>query len=394
MFELENLLVAYKSCRKNKRNSINALEYELDYEKNLLELSKKLKNRTYECGRSICFSVKYPKLREVFASEFEDRVIHHLLVLKMESKFEKTFSHSSFACRKGKGMLVASKYLKKMMLKITKNKTRSAYYGQFDIKSFFMSIDKEILLEILLRKIKKEFRNTDELIWLVEKVVNHDPTKNVLFKSSKSFLSEIPVGKSLFKIAKGKGLSIGNLTSQFFANVYLNELDQYLKRELKVKNYVRYVDDMVLLSENREDLILWREKINEFLKSRLKLELQPTKDKFGSVYSGIDFVGYVTKPTYSLSRNRVVKNLKNKLYYFNQGYMISTKNSQQEVLPISLPPDSVSIERMLCIVNSYYGHLIHSSTYGLRKKLFEKNFGILRGYLCPVNDYKFFAFPV
>lgn len=392
MFELEKLLLAYRSCRKNKRNTIHALEYELDYEKNLSELSRRLKNRTYECGRSICFAVTYPKLREVFASEFEDRVVHHLLVLKMEEKFEKTFSHSSFACRKGKGMLAASKYLRSMVLKVTKNKTRSAYYGQFDIKSFFMSIDREVLLEILLRKINREFKNTDELVWLVEKVVNHDPTKKVLFKSSPSLLSEIPSGKSLFKVPKGKGLPIGNLTSQFFANVYLNELDQYVKRELKVKHYVRYVDDMVLLSENQEDLILWREKINEFLKNKLKLELQPSKDKYGSVYSGIDFVGYVTKPAYSLSRNRVVKNLKSKLHYFNQGYVISTKNSQQEVLPISLPPNRENLERILCVVNSCYGHLIHSSSYGLRKKLFEKNFGILRNYFCPVNDYKFFEF--
>ena len=389
IFETENVLEAYLSCRYNKRNKGKVLEYEIGYEEKIMKLSEKLKKRKYECGKSVCFTVTHPKPREIFAAEFEDRVVHHLLVGKLEPELEKTFSYSSFACRKEKGTLKASKYLRSRMNKVTKNKTKKAYYGQFDIKSFFMSIDKGKLLEILEEEISKKFKKEqEELMWLCEKIVNHDPTQNYV---NNGVFEKIPKHKSLFGVKKGKGLAIGNLTSQFFANVYLNKLDQYVKRNLKAKHYVRYVDDFVILSESFEEIVDMREKISEYLEKELFLELQPSKDKYGSIYGGIDFVGYVVKPSHVLVRDRLVKNLKNKLYFFNQGYFLETKKSKQEYLPMPSPLSKENVSKMLSTINSYYGYLIQGNTFKLRRNLYEKHFGILKKVLEPKEQYMYFG---
>jgi len=176
------------------------------------------------------------------------------------------------------------------------------------------------------------------------------------------------------------------LTSQFFANVYLNELDQYVKRVLKIRYYARYVDDFVIFSNNPEEIKIWREKIDNFLKRKLKLSLHPNKDKYGSLTSGFDFIGYVIKPKYRLTRNRIVKNLKLKLYYFNKGLLIVSQNQKQLTLPLSTPPTKAEIKQMLSMVNSYFGHFKHANCYNLKKNLYENHFGCLKNYLKPVDD--------
>jgi len=237
--------------------------------------------------------------------------------------------------------------------------------------------------------IKKEIFQKD-ILWLANIIISHDPTKNYYRKGKKELFKQIPDHKSLFKVPKNKGLPIGNLTSQFFANVYLNELDQFVKRKLKVKYYLRYVDDIILLSDNLNQLKKWREEINLFLKEILKLELHPGKDKYGSVWQGIDFVGYIIKPDYVLSRQRVVANLKTKLYYFNQGLLLVSNNQKQQVLPLERPPAKEEIKQMAGMVNSYYGHFQHANCYRLRKNLYEKHFDVLKEYLKPINDYRYF----
>ena len=328
--------------------------------------------------------VTYPKIREVFAADFCDRVVHHLLIREIEPYFERRFIYDSFAYRKGKGCHTALCRLRKFLYQITKNKTKNAFYLQVDIKSFFSSMDKKILLRILTKGIKKE------LLWLAGKIIFHDPTQNYYLKGKKELFDQIPDYKTLFKAPKNKGLPIGNLTSQFFANLYLNELDQFVKRELKVKYYLRYVDDLVLLSRNIEELKKWRKKINYFLKEKLKVELHPDKDKYGSVYQGINFAGYVIKPDYVLSRRRVVGNLKTKLHYFNQGLLLASSNQKQEVVPLSKPPSKKEIRQMAAMVNSYYGHFKHANCYKLRETLYKRHFGELEKYLKATKDYSYF----
>ncbi len=225
---------------------------------------------------------------------------------------------------------------------------------------------------------------------LLKKIISNDPTKNYYLKGDKNLIKKIPHHKSLFYTPKDKGLPIGNLTSQFFANVYLNEVDQYIKRTLKVKHYIRYVDDMVLLSNNISELKRYRDDINNFLIQRLKLELHPDKDKLGSVYDGINFLGYVVRPNYTLSRRRVVGNIKTKIYFFNQGYLLCSNNQKQIALPLSKDPTNEELDKILATINSYYGHFKHANCYNLRKNLYEGHFASLKEYLRPSEDYSHF----
>lgn len=391
-FEISRVIKAYIACRRHKRVTGSALSFEISAESNLVNLYEKLKNHTYQPRDSICFAVQYPKPREIFAGHFTDRVVHHLLVEKIENIFESRFIYHSFACRKKKGAHLAVKVIKKSLNKITKNRTSSTYYGKFDIKSFFCSIDKKILFQLISKTINNclSKESCDEILHLAAIVIFHDPTKNYCIKGNPHLLSEIPPYKSLFGIPKGKGLAIGNLTSQFFANVYLNELDQYAKRTLKIKYYFRYVDDIVILSKNREQIKYWQDKIDDFLKKRLKLQLHPEKTRCGSIYQGIEFVGQFIKPTHALFRKRTVKNFKKKLYLINQGMIFISNNQIQKALPLSAPPSPNEIKQIRQTVNSYYGLLRHANCYNLRKNLYDKHFGILKKYLKPVNNYSYF----
>ncbi len=360
----------------------------------MLDLQKQLKNRVYKPKKSICFIVTYPKIREIFAADFSDRIIHHLLVAEIEPYFEKTFIYNSFACRKEKGTHKAVKCLRRSLNKITKNQTRNAFYGQFDIQSFFTTINKQVLYEAIKTKIIKFKRHQawkDEVLYLLRTIVSHNPTDNYVVKGRTELFKQLPPQKSLFGAAGNKGLPIGNLTSQFFANVYLDCLDQFVKRELKAKYYFRYVDDLVLLSHDLNELKRWRHKISCFLEEKLELKLHPKKDKYGSVYQGIDFLGYVIRPDYVLSRKRVVGNLKTKLHYFNQGLLLVSNNQKQKTLPLSRPPTKEEIKQMAAVVNSYFGHFRSCNSYSLRKNLYEKHFGELKNYLKPENDLSFFS---
>ena len=387
LFTLPNLITAYTSCRHRKRNTYNALLFEQNWEANLIKLHKQLIDRTYRPGRSICFVVTNPKPREIFAADFRDRVVHHLLVNKIEPFFEKRFIFDSYACREGKGCHTAVDRLHLAMKRASANFSRPVYFVQLDVRQFFPSIDKAILVNILQRTladIPQLKAMLLKILWLIEVIVWHDPTTNYFFKGNQKKIQQIPKTKSLFTVPSGKGLPIGNLTSQFFANIYLNELDQYVKRTLKVPYYLRYADDMVLLAESIDQLKQWREKIDVFLQTRLELQLHPLKDHYGSVYQGIDFVGYMVKPKYRLSRQRVVRALKNKLFQFNRQLLFAPAEiSNQLSLPLVRKPSQAEIDHMMSVVNSYYGHLLHANTYRLRKHLYEEHFGELKSFLKP-----------
>jgi hypothetical protein len=244
------------------------------------------------------------------------------------------------------------------------------------------------LKQIITKEIIDHFpkHKKSDLIWLTHVILDHNPIDNFYFKGDPALLKQIPPHKTLFKAGRNKGLPIGNLTSQFSANVYLNELDQYVKRELKVKHYIRYVDDFVILSDDLDEIKRWRKQIDVFLQKRLRLRLHPDKDKYNSVYSGIDFVGYIVKCRYTLSRKRVVQNLKTKLHYFNQGKLLVSQNQKLQVLPLSTPPTKQELEKMLAMVNSYYGHFKHANCYNLRRDLFENHFENLKEHLKPIDD--------
>jgi hypothetical protein len=236
-----------------------------------------------------------------------------LLVNHLESIWEKKFIHHSYSCRKDKGAHRAIKDLKKILKQVSQNFSRPAYYLQVDISAFFMSLKKNVLFDLINYHLKNP-----ELLWLIKQIIFHDPTKNFYQKGNPALFHLIPPHKSLFRVPKNQGLPIGNLTSQFFANVYLNELDQFAKHQLKIKYYLRYVDDLLLLHNDSKQLKIWGWQLNQFLKEKLKLKLHPQKTTFQSIHKGINFVGFIVYSNHTLIRNRTVKKLKNKLWLFNK----------------------------------------------------------------------------
>lgn len=351
MFSFENLYRQYLLCRKSKRNTLNALRFEAHQEKNLLALKEELDARTYRPSRSVCFIATRPRLREIFAADFKDRIVPYILVDYLERIWETIFIHDSYACRKGKGVR-----------KATLNGTHPAYYIQLDIKNYFMSIDKEILFSLIARKVKDE-----AALWLTRVLIFHDCTDNYIFRGEPGLLKSIPPHKTLFHAPKNKGLPIGNLNSQFFANVYLNGLDQFVKHHLKCRYYLRYCDDFVLLSRERKELLRWRNQIEAYLKEELRLELNEKRQRLSPVSNGIDFMGYIVRGDYLLVRRRVINNLYARLREYEallvkEGRFFRRYRFDEEIL-----------DQLNATLSSYLGHFKMANTYSLCCSLWKQH---------------------
>ncbi|MFH0702795.1 MAG: RNA-directed DNA polymerase [bacterium] len=351
---LLSLFNAYFDCRRHKRNTLNALDFEFDFERKILELYNDLKNKTYSIGSNICFVITDPKPREVWAADFRDRIVHHLVYNAVKDRFHNRFIRDTFSCIPERGTLAACKRLNHFTRSITQNYTKKAYYLKADISNFFLSIDKNILFQELKRYVHEEW-----LLNLLHQIIFHDPRFNVIIKSKPELFKVLPTHKSLWNTPNHKGLPIGNLTSQFFSNVYLNILDQYVKHGLKCKYYCRYVDDFVILHEYPKQLNEWYDAIDNFLQTRLKQKLHPHKKAVNTIFSGIDFVGYAVKPNRIYIRQRTIKRAfkvvsrwKNNSDKFNQSFL----------------------KRMRATINSYLGMLQNVNGYNLRKSICCKIF--------------------
>jgi len=239
IYSIKNLVLAWRKARKGKTQKDDVIEFEEKLVTNLRALHNELKFQTYEPLPLKTFILRDPKSRKISKSDFRDRIVHHALVRVIEPIFDKTFIYDSCANRKGKGNLFAIKRFYNFMRKVSKNgKTKGwfnnnqvkGYCFKADIKHYFQEVDHKILLSIIRRKIRDE-----KVIWLIERILENNVLDN----------------------PKGKGMPLGNLTSQFFANVYLNELDKFVKHKLRAKYYIRYVDDFVLINPSREKLLSW-----------------------------------------------------------------------------------------------------------------------------------------
>lgn len=349
IFTNNNVLKAYLDCRHNKRKTINALKFEMNLEHNLNELLLELQNRTYIPGRSICFVVTVPKPREIFAAEFCDRVVHHILINQVQKIWEeKIFINDSYACRPDKGNHYG-------VLRLQKYAKEFRYYGSFDIANFFGSIDKQVIYESFAKVIRIAHRPDwwkKEILWLSQTIIFHNPASNYTYKGDKALQDLVPPYKSLIHKNGMTGMPIGNLTSQFLANVYLNELDQFVTKTLGAKGYGRYVDDFVIFANSKEELRNWRDHIGEFLHNELHLNLHPKKQQIQPTSHGIPFVGYFIKPWGVTVRRNVVKTLKNKMYGWSK---------------------SGDIEAMIPSINSYLGHLGKAKSGRLRHHLIDKH---------------------
>ena len=358
-FCFEDLVRAYFDCRKHKRNTLNALDFEIDLENNLIKLYNELKDETYEIGKSICFMVLNPKPREVWAATFRDRIVHHLVYNAIKDRFYNRFIVDTYSCIPERGTLNAVRKVKKYAQAVTCNYSKDAYYLKADLRNFFVSIDKEILMQKLKCYVEEEW-----ILKLLHKIVYHDPRSNYELRSAESLFRLLPSCKSLWHTPLSKGLPIGNLTSQFFSNVYLNVLDQYVKHHLKCKYYCRYVDDFIMLDENPRRLNSWHKDLTVFLKEKLRLDLHQNKRELNKISRGIDFVGYVIKPKHMLPRQKTIK----RVFKVMKEYKKSTTWFSQ-----------FEINSHRATINSYLGLFRHINSYNLRRKMCIKSINLFVG---------------
>ena len=344
---------------------MNALHFELDYERELIALCEEINNRTYRIGRSIAFIVDKPVKREIFATEFRDRIVHHLIIRKLNPLFERTFIYDSYACRVGRGTHLGIQRANRCIRQCSRNYTQDCTVLRLDIQGFFMAIDKRLLWRKLHHFIEQHYAHADKslLLWLCYTVLNNNPTKNCLVKGSKKNWKGLPPDKSLFHSAPGCGLPIGNLTSQIFANFYLNIFDHFIKHDLGIRHYGRFVDDFFLIHESKEFLKSLIPIVRDFLKTQLGLTLHPRKMYLQHYSRGFQFLGVVIKPHRITCGKRIKGNFYNAI-------------AKQNRIACAHKPTKQEQAAFLQVMNSYLGILKHYSTYRLRKQMLIKHLSI------------------
>lgn len=274
IISIENLLASWQEFERGKKKKEDVMEWKRHLMTNVLNLHHDLKQKIYEHGTYQHFVVCDPKRRDIHKASVRDRLLHHALYRKLYPFFDRIFIADSFSCRNDKGTHRAMKKFDMFARKVGKNHTKTVWVLKCDIRKFFANIDHEILMDILKQKIEDK-----NILELLEKTIGS-------FSSGVSCI----------------GLPLGNLTSQLLVNIYMNEFDQYVKRELKVKHYIRYADDFVFLSEDKKYLGEMRQKVGDFLTRKLKLSLHPDKVFIKTLAGGVDFLGWVHFPNHKVLR--------------------------------------------------------------------------------------------
>ncbi len=320
IYDYENIYKAYLSARKSKRYRSEVLKFTANLEENLINIQNELIWKTYRPRAVRQFYVTEPKMRLITAPAFYDRVVHHAIHNIIEPIFDKTFIQHSYACRNSKGTHAAVDYFQDTLRDMQKKHGR-VYCLKLDVAKYFPSIDHEVLYGLIKRKIKDA-----DALWLIRKIIDNSPSD--------------------------PGLGIGALTSQLFANIYLNHLDHYAKEVLRAKNYIRYMDDVVIMHQNKEYLHSVRNEIEEFLLTNLRLKTNG-KTQVIAANRGITFLGYRIWPTHRLLKGQAKRRIKKKLRSFIKLY--AKRRMQFEEINVS--------------IQSWLGHLKHCNSWKLKKSL-------------------------
>lgn len=281
IISLENLLEAWKEFLKGKRNKKDVQEFQYKLSDNILDLHTDLNDRKYAHGGYHAFNISDPKPRNIHKATVRDRLLHHALYRKLYPLFDIQFIYDSYSCRKSRGTHRALKRFKAFTDIASKNNTKMLWILKCDVRKFFASIDQVILIHIL-----RKYIGDKEVIDLIKTVMS-----------------------SFYSTKLGKGLPLGNLTSQLLVNMYMNEFDQFMKHKLKAKHYVRYADDFVIMSRDKAWLERILEEIKIFLRGKLALELHPNKISIKAFSSGVDFLGWVHFPDHRILRTTTKKRM-------------------------------------------------------------------------------------
>ncbi len=286
LISIEKLFQAWEEFKKGKRAKRDVQILERHLEDNIFDLYKRLRAKTYKHGTYSEFYVNDPKRRHIHKACVQDRIVHHLLYKYLYELFDRSFIHDSYSCRKEKGTHKAVTRLERFTKIVSRNYSRDCWALKLDIKSFFASIDHKILKKLISQKVKDE-----DILWLVNQVIDS-------FQSDRG---------------NGKGIPLGNLTSQIFANIYLNELDQFVKHSLKIEYYLRYADDFIILNSDLSALLRCFKTVKQFLTDNLALQIHPQKIHIRKLTWGIDFCGYVVLPHCRLTRAKTKKRIIRKI---------------------------------------------------------------------------------
>lgn len=378
---LYDLFQAYYDARRNKRRTINALAFEIDYETKLFQLYQEIKSGNYKINPSICFISFKPVQREIFAADFRDRIVHHLIYNYISPFFEHLFINDSYSCRIGRGTSRGVERLNHFIRSCSDNYKQDCYVLKLDIKGYFMSIDHSILYEKVektLNRFQEEANfDVDLILRLTRQVIFHNHIKDCRLKGTKKDWQGLPKSKSLFWAEKNKGLPIGNLTSQLFGNVYLNDFDYFVKYKLGCKYYGRYVDDFVIVHQDKEYLKSIIPVLRKYLQNEISLELHSKKIYLQHFSKGVGFLGAVLKPYRIYIRNQTKGNFYKKIEYWNNFLAKNHHKLTKEALG-----------QFLASMNSYLGIMGQYSTYKLRKKMLTKNLSPrFDDYICISSDY-------
>lgn len=368
--ELNGWMEAYADCISNKMTSEQCTMYRL-HDEDLVELIMECKERRYEPKASICFLVTKPKLREIFAADFRDRIVQHWICLRIEPLLERRFvsqGNVSWNCRKGKGTQRAVDALRQDILDVSCNYTRKAWVGRFDIKSFFMSIDIRILEKYAIGFVRKYYQGEDLelLVYLLTITIRHRPQDDCVKHGDTAMWDKLPKHKSLFNVERFRGMPIGNITSQLLANFYMSFLDGYMVELCKPigARYERFVDDFAVVCRKKEEVLMLRDKANIFLKDKLNLEMHHDKVYIQDVTKGVAFVGSVIKMQRLYLSNRTV------------GGFVNTLRHLQEVLESVRNYDlwnAYELEHYLSSINSYFGFMKGKSTYAIKRRIIKEH---------------------
>ncbi|MBQ8557826.1 MAG: hypothetical protein IJY58_03750 [Alphaproteobacteria bacterium] len=357
---LEEVFQAYFECRKHKRRSMSALKFETNYEQNLINLWKDITQHTYHVDSSNAFIVRHPVLREVFAANFRDRIVHHLVIGKLLQIFESVFYNHSYSCRVGKGTLFGIRCIYDMLLECSRHFTQDCFVLRLDIQGFFFHIDKTVLFNKIEKLVHTQYHHTnkEQILYLIKEILSDNPIQHCHYQTSLSEWKDLPPSKSLFFADLNCGLPIGNLTSQIFANFYLNDFDYYVTSLDSQLFYARYVDDLIFIHPDKNFLYAVKEKVTNYLKSELHLTIHPKKVSLQHYAKGFSFTGAYILPNRIYPSKRLQKTFYQKIEQLNQEWK-QTPSCQYNI---------TLIEKTRSTLNSYFGMLRHFNCWRVKLK--------------------------
>lgn len=316
IISIENLLLSWREFLRGKKKRKDVAEFSVNFMDNIFMLHRELSEKTYKHGGYQAFKISDPKPRDIHKASVRDRLVHHAIYRIMYPYFDRKFIFDSYSCRIGKGTHKAIYRLRHFGRIVSQNNTRTCWILKCDIQKFFANINHEILKDIL-----EKYIGDEDALWLFSQVIDSFNTKD----------------------KNRVGLPLGNLTSQLLVNIYMNELDHFIKRELKMEFYIRYADDFVILHEDKAYLEKIIPEISRFLETKLRLSLHPNKVFIKTLASGTDFLGWV-----NFSKHRILRT--------------STKKRMMKKLKKNPKPESIS---------SYMGMLSHGNTQKLYEEIEE-----------------------